>query len=111
MHDPSRIRMPHTTTPLDQDQTMVWPPHVYGPPTLSLNRLKVERLRSIIMEKLFSIYGVVERYLKIWNNLKSYKFKIFTKPLGPYIPNWVWEFYSIYWALVPQVIEIMRPFN
>uniref|UniRef100_M1DFQ9 Putative plant transposon protein domain-containing protein n=1 Tax=Solanum tuberosum TaxID=4113 RepID=M1DFQ9_SOLTU len=77
-------------------------PPVQGPPPRSLNRLKDRGLRTIIEEKRFFTDGVVEKYPDIWHSLKSHKFEIFTKPRGPYIPNWVREFYSTYGELVQQ---------
>ncbi|KAK4716310.1 hypothetical protein R3W88_014648 [Solanum pinnatisectum] len=103
MHDPSRIRVPQTTPPPPvPNQTVVPVPPVQGPPPRSLNKLKVEILRTIIEKKRLSTDGVVDRYPEIWSSPKFHNFQLFNKPWGPYIPNWVRELYTTYGALVPQ---------
>uniref|UniRef100_M1DAK9 Putative plant transposon protein domain-containing protein n=1 Tax=Solanum tuberosum TaxID=4113 RepID=M1DAK9_SOLTU len=102
MNDPSRIPMPPTSPPLARAQIVVQAPPVQGPPSWSLNRLKVEGSRTILEEKRFSTNGVVDRYPEVWNTLKFHKFEVFTKPRGPYIPSWVREFYATYGELVPK---------
>uniref|UniRef100_M1AV51 Uncharacterized protein n=1 Tax=Solanum tuberosum TaxID=4113 RepID=M1AV51_SOLTU len=102
LNDPSRIKTPHATTPPVPDQAVVPAPPTQGPPHRPMNRLKTEGLKTIIKEKSLPTDGVIDRYPEIMICLRSYKFQIFTRPHGPYIPNWVWEFYTAYGALVPQ---------
>uniref|UniRef100_M1DL69 Putative plant transposon protein domain-containing protein n=1 Tax=Solanum tuberosum TaxID=4113 RepID=M1DL69_SOLTU len=104
MNDPSRIRTHQATItpPPAPTQAVVLAPRIQGPPPKSMNILKTEGLRTITKEKRLSINGVIDRYPEIISCLKSHNFQIFTKPHGPYIQNWVWEFYGSYEALIPQ---------
>uniref|UniRef100_M1DE56 Putative plant transposon protein domain-containing protein n=1 Tax=Solanum tuberosum TaxID=4113 RepID=M1DE56_SOLTU len=83
-------------------QTVVPVPPVQGPPPWLLNRLKYEGLRTILEEKRLSTDGVVDRYLNVWDTLRFHRFEFFTRPLGPYIPTWLREFYAAYSELVPK---------
>uniref|UniRef100_M1DZD5 Putative plant transposon protein domain-containing protein n=1 Tax=Solanum tuberosum TaxID=4113 RepID=M1DZD5_SOLTU len=81
INDSSRIPVPPTPVPSASapvpltEHTVVPAPPVQGPPP---------------------------RHLEVWNTIKFHKFEIFTKLWGPYIPTWVWEFYSAYGDLVPK---------
>ncbi|WMV49948.1 hypothetical protein MTR67_043333 [Solanum verrucosum] len=101
MNDPSRISVPPTPPPTTT-QTVVQSPPVHGPLSQSLNRLKVEGSRKILEERRLCTDSVVHRYPEVWNTLNFYKFEIFTKPRGPYIPTWVRELYLAYEELVPK---------
>ncbi|KAK4713688.1 hypothetical protein R3W88_019595 [Solanum pinnatisectum] len=105
MNDLSKIPVPHTPPPPPAtalEQTVVPAPSIQGPPPWSLNRLKDEGLRTILEEKRFSTDGVLDRHPAVWDTLRFHRFKVFTKPHGPYIRTWVREFYSAYSDLVPQ---------
>uniref|UniRef100_M1DTU3 Putative plant transposon protein domain-containing protein n=1 Tax=Solanum tuberosum TaxID=4113 RepID=M1DTU3_SOLTU len=104
MNDPSRIRTLQTTNsprPVPA-QAVVLAPLVQGPPSKSMNRLKTEGVRAIIEEIHLSTDGMIDMYPEIMSCLKSSNFQIFTKSLGPYIPNFVQEFYASYRTLIPQ---------
>uniref|UniRef100_M1DNP1 Putative plant transposon protein domain-containing protein n=1 Tax=Solanum tuberosum TaxID=4113 RepID=M1DNP1_SOLTU len=103
MNDLSRIPVPPTPLPPPAPtQVAVQVPPVQVHPPWLLNRLKAEGLRTILEETRLSTDGVVDCYPEVWSTLKFYQFEIFTKPRGPYIPTWFWEFYSAYGELVPK---------
>uniref|UniRef100_M1DEZ5 Uncharacterized protein n=1 Tax=Solanum tuberosum TaxID=4113 RepID=M1DEZ5_SOLTU len=103
LNDPSRIKTSYDTTPPPiPDQVVVPTPLAHGPPPRSTNRLKTEGLRAIIKEKRLSTNEVIDKHSEIISCLRYHKFQIFTRPRGPYNPNWVPKFYTAYGALVTQ---------
>lgn len=103
MNGLSKIRNPQctNTSPPIPTHEMVLATPVQGSPLKSKNRLKIEGLRTINDEKCLSTDGVIDSYPETMRCLKSHNFSITTKPHGTYIPNWVWEFYAAYKALIP----------
>lgn len=73
MNNPSRIKnpLPTATSPPIVEQYVVPTSPIQGPPPKSMNRLKTERLRTIIQKKSLSNDGVISRYQKILRCLKG----------------------------------------
>ncbi|KAG5586329.1 hypothetical protein H5410_046763 [Solanum commersonii] len=85
---PDSARVPPVSTPVDSVPAPTPPvapvPPIDPPPRL-LNRLKADRLQTILEEKLLSIKGLEGRYSAVRHNLHFHWFEQFPRPLNSFM--------------------------